>query len=56
MAKGHKNVPWKTMAAKTGQMTTAAMMENAGATMSGVNHGNPNGVGVMPMQGSGKRS
>jgi hypothetical protein len=55
MAEGRECVPWATMAAKAGQMTTAAMMENAGATMSGVNHGNPNGVGAMPMQGNGKR-
>ena len=41
--------------AKAGQVTATAMVEKAGATMSGTNRGNMSGMGAMPMPSNGKQ-
>ena len=49
------NFPVTLKFAKAGQVTATVIVEKAGATMRGMDHGNISGMGNMPMPGSGKQ-
>ena len=49
------NFPVTLRFARAGQVTATVIVEKAGATTPGMDHGNISGMGDMPMPGSGKQ-